>query len=94
MARPELPEELTELVEQSAAPTPVRVALERLIETRGDHGDRIADDHDLARATVSVMAASRSLTRSIEAHPDDALGVLGDLGTRPVLDLSDPGSLV
>lgn len=77
---------LDEPVERSAAPATVRVSLERLRDGSPAAFDRAADDPALAEALVAVLAASRSLTRVIEARPDAAIGVLAALDDRPSSD--------
>ena len=94
MTGPALPPALEPLVEQSAAPGAVRAALEHLAEGTPSAIERIADDDGLAAAVVAVMAASRSLTRTVEAVPDAALAVLADLDRRPPVDDSSIEALV
>ena len=78
----ELPEILRDLAERSAAPAAVRVALERLGETEPTAIDRLLGDTDLTDAVIATVAASRSLTRVLEARPDDALATLAALDRR------------
>src|SRR5215210_1746758 len=72
-------------IERSAAPAAVRVATERLAETRPDAVERLDDDPQLRAAFVAVTAASRSLTELVLTDPG-AVDVLADLETRPPLD--------
>lgn len=78
-----LPEVLEEFAERSAAPASVRVSLERLRDEGAGRIERVATDPTLAGALVAVLAASRSLTRVIEARPDESLAVLDALDERP-----------
>lgn len=77
------PSHLAELADRSAAPAAVRVALSYLSETAPDTLATAARASDVATALVAVLAASRSLTRMIEAHPTEALGTLATLDHRP-----------
>jgi [glutamine synthetase] adenylyltransferase / [glutamine synthetase]-adenylyl-L-tyrosine phosphorylase len=83
---------LDEEIERSAAPVLVRDALGRLGEHAPDLADRLAEDR-LRQAVIAVIAASRSLTRLIEHHPDDALGILARLDGRPALEARTPETL-
>jgi hypothetical protein len=67
-----LPADLEPLVEHSAAPVAVRAGLENLLDIAPDLVEQLAEAPALASTTVAVMAASRSLTRTIEAVPDTA----------------------
>ena len=69
--------ELPELIERSADPLAVRAALDRV---DGSVSERLASDPTLAAAFVSVVAASRSAGRLIQADPV-AMAVLADLAT-------------
>jgi glutamate-ammonia-ligase adenylyltransferase len=89
-----LPTSLAALADRSAAPAPVRTALENLRDLDGGALDRIAASDELARAVVAVVAASRSLTRTLERHPAAALDVLDDLDHQPELDDGSPDALV
>lgn len=73
--------DLDAVVERSAAPTEVRTALERLSEQRPELEEVLATDRRLRDALVAVLAASRSLTRFLEFHPD-AIDVLRELDRR------------
>ncbi len=81
-----LPAALEVLAERSAAPVAVRAALEHLADASPASVERLAGEGALAEATVAVLAASRSLTRVVEASPEQALGVLADLGRRRPVD--------
>ena len=78
-----LPKVLDDLTERSAAPALVRVALERLVDGAPTQVERAAADPALAAALVAVLAASRSITRVIEARPVDTVDVLARLDRRP-----------
>jgi glutamate-ammonia-ligase adenylyltransferase len=71
--------DLAEMVERSAYPEAVRLALDRL---DGEATERIAASPGLAQAFVTVVAASRSATRLLETDPEalDVLAALGDAG--------------
>lgn len=71
-----LPKELADLADRSAAPVAVRVALTRLLETAPHELDPAISTPDIAQALIAVLAASRSLTRLIEARPTDSLAIL------------------
>ena len=77
-----LPTELLNLADRSAAPAAVRVALARLSEAAPDALEAVAADAALAHSLISVLAASRSLTRLLEARPMDSLAVLAANSTR------------
>lgn len=68
-------------IEQSAAPTRVRVALDRITEAHPDLASRVTEG-DLTDPVVAVTAVSRSLTRLLETD-GEALTLLGDLDHRP-----------
>jgi glutamate-ammonia-ligase adenylyltransferase len=89
-----LPADLEPLVEHSAAPVAVRAGLENLLDIAPDLVEQLAEAPALASTTVAVMAASRSLTRTIEAVPDTAGAVLADLDRRPPVDDVTPEALV
>lgn len=90
-----LPPVLDELTERSAAPVNVRVALTRLAEEAPDAVDRAAEDPSIAESLVATVAASRSLTRVIEARPHESVEVLADTGHRPPdVDIDDVDRLV
>ncbi|MGH9118596.1 MAG: bifunctional [glutamine synthetase] adenylyltransferase/[glutamine synthetase]-adenylyl-L-tyrosine phosphorylase [Acidimicrobiales bacterium] len=74
-----------EVIERSAAPAPVRLAIERMTDTHRDLRERLACDHDLLAAVVAVTAASRSLARLLETDAA-AIDVLAGLDERPTLD--------
>lgn len=86
---------LDERSERSAAPAAVRVALERLADEAPLMVERAAGDPGIADALVAVLAASRSLTRVIEARPVATIDVLADIGRRPSEeDIDDVARLV
>lgn len=79
---------LASMVEGSAAPAAVEVALDRLADAGDGVAERLADDHELCRALVVVTAASRSLTELLVSDAE-ALDVLAELDRRPVLTGDD-----
>ena len=86
--------DLDEAIERSAAPAPVRAALERIHADPSAPIDRLNSDPLLQAALVAILAASRSLTRLVEQRPADTFAVLGELDARPRLDDSSPDDLV
>jgi len=70
---------LAELVAHSAAPAPVAVAVERLLEQLPD----VHLEEPVAAAVVAVFAASRSLTAHVLAAPEEAIATLSNLDVRP-----------
>jgi len=84
-------------VDHSAAPARVLVALEQLAEHRRDLAERLGAHPDLGVRIVTVMAASRSLTRLLSAPAPtrglDPLDVLADLDQRPTIDDATPDRL-
>ncbi len=84
---------LTEIVERSAAPAAVEVALARLAECHPGLRLRLEADEALARAVVTVVSASRSLTRLLVVDPE-ATQVLADLDRRPPVTATSPEALV
>ena len=89
-----LPTELLHLADRSAAPAAVRVALARLSEAAPDALEAAVTDAALAHSLVSVLAASRSLTRLLEARPKDSLAVLADNSNRLEPTAASPEDLV
>ena len=89
-----LPTELLNLADRCAAPTAVRVALTRLSEAAPDALEAVAADAALAHSLISVLAASRSLTRLLEARPKDSLAVLAANGNRLEPNAASPEDLV
>ncbi|MGH2770665.1 MAG: bifunctional [glutamine synthetase] adenylyltransferase/[glutamine synthetase]-adenylyl-L-tyrosine phosphorylase, partial [Actinomycetota bacterium] len=87
-----MPSSLTEVVERSAAPAAVEIALDRLAERHPDLPPRLEADEALARAVVSVISASRSLTRVLMVDPD-AIEVLADLDRRSPVRAESPEGL-
>jgi glutamate-ammonia-ligase adenylyltransferase len=85
---------LLEMADRSAAPAHVRVSLERLADEVPGCAERLADDLALAETVVVVVAASRSLTRFVEAHPPEALDVMADLDRRPPVADDSPEALL
>jgi len=74
--------EVTDAVDRSASPALVAVALERLAEADGGLPERLAADPGLCGALVSVLGASRSLTRLLVSDPA-TIDVLAALDERP-----------
>ncbi|MGI8758075.1 MAG: bifunctional [glutamine synthetase] adenylyltransferase/[glutamine synthetase]-adenylyl-L-tyrosine phosphorylase [Acidimicrobiales bacterium] len=74
--------DLDDAVERSAAPGPVRTALDRLEAAHPGLAVALDDEEALCRVVVAVVAASRSLTLLLETDAG-ALDVLGSLATRP-----------
>jgi glutamate-ammonia-ligase adenylyltransferase len=68
-------------VDRSADPPAARVALERLAAAWPDVLDRLEADDAIARGVITVVAASRSLTRVLETDPA-GLDVLTQLDFR------------
>lgn len=64
-----LPVHVAGLVDRSAEPGVVRIALQRLAEAQPAAFARVADDEAVARRVVAVLAASRSLTRVLLTDP-------------------------
>ncbi len=85
------PSNLDRAIDTSAAPADARLAVERIAAAHPDVLDRLAADHATAGAVVAVTAASRSLTRLLEAD-GTALDVLADLGTRPAPPPAEGGA--
>src|SRR5207302_6195272 len=75
---------LNEAVDRSADPAAVRLAIDQVADHHPDLVDRLAEDRDLREAFVAVTAASRFLTRFLNADAA-AIGVLADLRRRPHL---------
>lgn len=92
MAPSAYPERLEELVEASASPVDARTTVTRLLEERPAAADMLEADGALARSLVSVVAASRSLSRLIVQDPL-AITVLADPDRRLVCDASGPEEL-
>jgi glutamate-ammonia-ligase adenylyltransferase len=90
----EFPVGLEDLAERSAAPAAVRVALDHLAETAPSAMDRVESSPAVARALVAVLASSRSLTRVIDARPDEAIDTLSTLHVRRPTDVGDVEALV
>ena len=70
-----------ELIDRSADPERVRLALARLSDVDGGLPERLAADARLTEALVAVLAASRSLGRVLVRDPG-AVDVLADLDHR------------
>jgi glutamate-ammonia-ligase adenylyltransferase len=83
--------DVADVVEASAAPAEVRVALARLLDAQPDLRDRLVDP-SLLRAVVATTAASRSLTRLLETDPA-AIDTLAALDERAAVDDGDASSL-
>jgi len=75
---------LKSVIERSASPAAVAVAIERLSESVPGLKDRLSDDLALRDALIAIVAASRSLTELLVSDPA-ALEVVADLEQRPVL---------
>ncbi len=75
---------LKDEVERSADPAAAANSIRRLLEDRPGLADRLAVDHELSYALVTVVAASPYLTRLCGADPE-ALPVLASLDARPPL---------
>lgn len=88
------PRQLAGLADRSASPLAVHVALTRLAETAPEALDIAAETSHIGHSLVAVLAASRSLTRLIEARPTDAIGVLSHLDRRPDLRVESAEELV
>lgn len=80
-------------IERSAAPAFVRAAIGRLFDANPGLPDRLHDDDQLRRALLAVLAASRSLTRFIEADAE-AIDVLANLDRRPAVENATVDQLV
>ena len=89
-----LPDDVVDLIDRSADPEAVTLALGRLVEGDGHRADRLSADPQLARRLVAVTAASRSLTRVIGTRPDDAIELLTHLDHRPAVTDDSPEALV
>ena len=83
---------LQAVVERSAAPDAVRVAVERLEDSQPGLTARLEEETGLRDAVVAVTAASRSLTELILSDRD-AIDVLADLARRPALAGGDTDDL-
>ncbi len=77
--------DLRDEIERSAAPATVAGAVEQLRQAGPGLDEWLAESPERARRLVSVLAASRSLTRLVTTQLD-ALPVLGQLDQRPTLD--------
>ncbi|MBU6328819.1 MAG: bifunctional [glutamine synthetase] adenylyltransferase/[glutamine synthetase]-adenylyl-L-tyrosine phosphorylase [Acidobacteria bacterium] len=74
---------IEDLVQRSADPTAVRLALDALDDR---WRELIEAEEMVARGLIALAAASRSITRFLLADPSAALQVLGALDRRPELD--------
>jgi [glutamine synthetase] adenylyltransferase / [glutamine synthetase]-adenylyl-L-tyrosine phosphorylase len=72
-------------IERCAAPARVAAAIDHLREQDPSIDERLATTPGLTERLVTVLAASRSLTRLIGSQPA-AIEVLADLDTRPPVD--------
>ena len=88
-----MPVLLDDVVGRSAAPGAAELALARIVEHRPGVSDRLEADPALARAVVTVVSASRSLTRLLVKEPE-AIETLADLDRRRALTAAGPGELV
>ena len=89
-----IPSQLADLADRSASPAAVRTALTHLIERSAPLAERVRSAPKLAQALVAVLAASRSLTRLIDARPSDAIDVLGNLDHRPIATIASADDLL
>ncbi len=85
---------LDALVERCAAPASARASLDHLADAHPDLLDRLHHDEGLARTLVAVLAASRSLTRTIESRTTEAMAVLADPFAPVIGAVDTPGGLV
>ena len=85
---------LDALVERCASPVSVRASLDHLGDSRPDLIATLRDDEPLAATLVTVLAASRSLTRTIETRTDAAFAVLADPLVPVTGAVGTPGELV
>ena len=84
---------LDDMVDGSAAPAAAELALARLSSAHTGLAGRLGSDPALARAVVTVVAASRSLTQLL-AMDASALDILASLDRRPQLTVAAPDDLV
>ena len=89
-----VPSQLLDLADRSASPAAARVALARLNDADPNALRAANADAKLAHSLVSVLAASRSLTRLIEARPADSLAVLAAPTKRAALSADSADDLV
>ena len=88
-----MPVLLDDVVGRSAAPGAAELGLARIVEHRPGVSDRLEADPALARAVVTVVSASRSLTRLLVTEPE-AIETLSDLDRRRPPTAASPGELV
>lgn len=79
------PATLESLVQRSADPAAVRLALDAIAERDPERYEQLIRDDRSTRAVVAVTAASRSLSRFLVADPATALDTLAHLDIRPAL---------
>src|SRR5438309_231305 len=84
---------LGDVVDSSAAPAAVELALARLADHQPEVTGRLEADPVLATALVTVVAASRSMTQLLAVDPG-ALDVLANLDRRRPLEAATPEELV
>ena len=89
-----IPSDLADLADRSAAPVAVRVALTRLLETAPEAVAPAVNSPEVSEKLIAVIAASRSLTRLIEARPSDSMGVLVDTNHRSPLEADSSEQLL
>src|SRR4051812_48540502 len=77
-----LPFDVDVTIDRSAAPARVRQAFDALVDRHPSVAMRLAERDDVTTALVAVLAASRSLTRTIQTSPAAALDTLGELDLR------------
>ena len=89
-----IPSELADLADRSASPAAARIALTQLLETAPESLAPAIADARVAEKLVAVIAASRSLTRLIEARTVDSMNVLIDTDHRPQPDVDSSEELL
>jgi glutamate-ammonia-ligase adenylyltransferase len=94
MAQGSVVGDLSGEVERCAAPARVAASLATLRERDPGLDEQLGLSPELVHRLVTVMAASRSLTRLLQTDTQAALGVLSDLDARPRVDAASPERLV
>ncbi|MDZ7734611.1 MAG: hypothetical protein U5R31_17375 [Acidimicrobiia bacterium] len=84
---------LRDAIARSAAPAAVELAVDRLAGAHPGLEDELEIHTGLRDAVVAVTAASRSLTRTLEADAE-AVEVLRDIDRRHEVSTEDPDALV
>ena len=77
-----IPSDLADLADRSASPVATRIALTHLLETAPEALAPALANPGVAEKLVAVIAASRSLTRLIEARPAESMTVLSTTDLR------------